>query len=162
MIEVIIEDKAWRKDLPDAEELAAACFRAAAGLEPALCGGVALLLTGDASVRSLNKQFRNIDKPTNVLSFPARKHGVGEADTLGDIAIARETCMREAREKGASNRDYTAHLIIHGLLHLIGYDHQTDDDADDMERREAAILHSLGAANPYLDDPCLEKAERGK
>jgi len=111
---------------------------------------MALLLTADAAMADLNRRFRKVEKPTNVLSFPS-----GEAEGfLGDIALAIETCAREAGEKGISLSDHAAHLIVHGMLHLIGYDHQTDAEAERMERREAAILEAMGVADPYA--PALE------
>jgi probable rRNA maturation factor len=146
MIDVIIEDHGWEAALPDAESLAAACFEAASGLEPGIGGEIALLLTNDKALRALNARFRDKDKPTNVLSFPS-----GEESFLGDIAIALETCRKEAAEKNIALRDHTAHLITHGMLHLIGYDHEQDDDAETMEKREAEILNILGIADPYAD-----------
>ncbi len=150
MIETIVEDDAWEKALPDAAALAARCADAAGVLEPRLRREMALLLTADAAMADLNRRFRKVEKPTNVLSFPS-----GEAEGfLGDIALAIETCAREAGEKGISLSDHAAHLIVHGMLHLIGYDHQTDAEAERMERREAAILEAMGVADPYA--PALE------
>lgn len=151
MIETIIEDDAWREALPDADALAARCAEAAARFEPALAGEMTLLLTGDAAMAALNARFRSVAKPTNVLSFPSGEEGEG---FLGDIALARETCLREAEEQGLALSDHAAHLIVHGMLHLIGYDHQEDAEADRMERREVAILETLGVADPYA--PALE------
>lgn len=155
-IDVVIEDDRWREALPDAAALAASCFKAAARLEPGVNGGVALLLTDDAGVRALNARYRDQDKPTNVLAFPAGEAALGGPlggpVFLGDIALARETCLREASERGAPVADHAAHLIVHGLLHLIGYDHHADAEAAAMERLETAILQSLGVADPYGDD----------
>ena len=145
MIETVIEDDGWNDILPLAEALAAECRNAAAAAEPALAREIALLLCDDAAMRALNARFRGKDQPTNVLSFPSGE----ETGFLGDIALARETCVREAAEKSISLRDHAAHLIIHGMLHLIGYDHETDEDASVMERRECEILASLGIADPY-------------
>ena len=148
MIEAVIEDDGWAAALPEAEALAAGCQKHAAALEPETAREVALLLCNDAAIADLNKRFRGKDGPTNVLSFPS-----DEADGfLGDIALARETCEREAAEKGILLRDHAAHLIIHGMLHLIGYDHETDEDAAVMERRETEILLSMGIADPYGGD----------
>lgn len=146
MIDLVIEDEGWTALLPDAAALAADCQRAAAGLEPALDSGeIALLLTSDDDMAALNSRFRGKTGPTNVLSFPS-----GEQEGfLGDMALARETCAREAAEKGVSLRDHAAHLIIHGMLHLIGYDHETEEDAASMERRETEILKTLGVGDPY-------------
>ena len=113
-------------------------------------------LAGDEEVRALNAQWRGKDKPTNVLSFPlADPQALGDAAAdgpeilLGDIVLARETCAAEAHDKGVAFEDHAAHLLVHGTLHLLGYDHQDDSAASDMEAREARALHQLGIANPY-------------
>ncbi|MEZ5892388.1 MAG: rRNA maturation RNase YbeY [Parvularculaceae bacterium] len=148
MIEVVTGDEGWAEALPDADALAAACHRAALAFEPRLDGEIALLLCDDAEMAGLNKQFRGKDGPTNVLSFPS-----GEAEGfLGDMALARETCEREAAAKAVPLRDHAAHLIIHGMLHLIGYDHETETEAAAMERREVDILTALGVSDPYAGD----------
>jgi len=146
MIEVVIEDEDWTEVLGAAEELATRCHAAALRFEPSLDGEIALLLTDDANMRALNNRFRGKDKPTNVLSFPG-----GGDEFIGDIALAREACVDEAKEKGIALHDHAAHLIIHGMLHLVGYDHETDDEAETMERREAEILGSLGITDPNAD-----------
>jgi probable rRNA maturation factor len=152
-IETIIEVEAWRDALPDAEAFAAGVYDAARAREGRLAGRVALLLADDARLRTLNLQFRGKDAPTNVLSFPSP---AGDG-FLGDIALAYETCAREAREKGAPFAAHAAHLVAHGLLHLVGYDHERDDDALKMESLEIAILGLLGVANPYTEaDACVE------
>ena len=145
MIEVIIEDEGWREAMPDAVSIAENCPRAAAAFEPAAARETALLLCDDAAIKALNARFRQKDRPTNVLSFPS-----GEAKGfLGDIALARETCVAEAAEKGVALRDHAAHLIIHAMLHLTGYDHQAEEEAAAMESRETEILASMGVADPY-------------
>lgn len=110
--------------------------------EPSLC----VLLADDATLRRLNHQFRRQDKPTNVLSFPS---AMQENGALGDIAIAYETCQREAQEEGKTLGDHLTHLVIHGTLHLLGYDHETDEEAETMEMLERQILAKLGIADPY-------------
>ena len=117
---------------------------------------ISVTLTGDEQVRALNAKWRGKDKPTNVLSFPMAdeldftRAIVAERELLlGDIVIARGVCGREAEEKDVSLERHTTHLIIHGTLHLLGYDHLKDEDAADMEAREARALARLGIANPY-------------
>lgn len=120
---------------------------------------VAVRLTDDAEVQTLNRDFRGKDKPTNVLSFPQVQddllEGLANSDDgeilLGDIVLARETCAREAEEKAISIADHATHLIVHGTLHLVGYDHGDDASAGAMEALEVKALASLGIANPYAD-----------
>jgi probable rRNA maturation factor len=113
-------------------------------------------LTGDAEVRSLNAQWRGKDRATNVLSFPMagreqlRLANIVRSELLlGDIVLAREVCATEAADRGVSVEDHAAHLLIHGTLHLLGYDHHDDSAAADMEAREIRALARLGIANPY-------------
>ncbi|MCB2112346.1 MAG: rRNA maturation RNase YbeY [Parvularculaceae bacterium] len=151
--DVLIEDNRWMEAFISAPGgatgFAAECRTAAATLERALVGGAALLLADDETLADLNRRFRNIDKPTNVLSFPSAADG----EFLGDIAISYETCEREADALGIAFRDHAAHLIVHGLLHLVGYDHEADDDANEMENLETRILAALGVADPYAPEP---------
>ena len=115
-------------------------------------------LTSDEEVRALNAHWRGKDKPTNVLSFPlAEQYELEQGDEpgpelmLGDIIIARGVCEREASEKHVSLEDHAAHLIVHGTLHLLGYDHQDDESAADMEAREVKALAAIGLADPYAE-----------
>jgi probable rRNA maturation factor len=115
-------------------------------------------LTGDDQVRALNSQWRGKDKPTNVLSFPQADAddlqsvaADGPELMLGDLVLARETCVAEASEKSIPLEDHAAHLIVHGTLHLLGYDHQDDTAAEEMESREVRALARLGIADPYGD-----------
>jgi len=147
MIELVVEDETWDRALPALDGLAQDCHKAAVKMEPDLEGEIALLAADDDMLQTLNNRFRNMDAPTNVLSFPSDD----PPGFLGDIAIARQTCVKEAAEKGISLRNHAAHLIVHGMLHLIGYDHQETAEAEAMERREADILASLGIADPYAD-----------
>jgi probable rRNA maturation factor len=113
---------------------------------------LSLLLADDAALHELNRLWRGQDKPTNVLSFPARPHGgFAGPEALGDIALAFETVAAEAESEGKSLADHTAHLIVHGVLHLLGYDHGTEAEAAEMEALEVEALARLGIANPYRE-----------
>jgi probable rRNA maturation factor len=107
---------------------------------------VAILLTSDAKMRELNREWRGKDAPTNVLSFPS-----GDERHLGDVVLAYETIAREAKEQGVTIEDHAAHLVVHGLLHLLGYDHAMEKDAGAMEALETSILATLGIADPYAE-----------
>lgn len=154
-IDIVIDDERWNAALGDADAFAAKCAAAACALEKRIAGSAALLFGDDETLCDLNRRFRGKDKPTNVLSFPA---GAGAPDFLGDIAMAYETCAREAEVGGIAFRDHAAHLIVHGLLHLVGHDHEADDEAERMERLETRILAALGIADPY--DAAGENGER--
>lgn len=115
---------------------------------------VCLVLTSDAEVQALNKDWRGNDAPTNVLSFPAgdvapATCGPAEDLVLGDVVLAFETIAREAKEQQKTFRNHATHLVVHGLLHLLGYDHQNDDQAGQMEGLERRILANLGITDPY-------------
>ena len=117
---------------------------------------LSIRLTTDEDVRALNAHWRRKDKPTNVLSFPmSEQYELEQADEegrdlmLGDIVLARGVCEREAAEKGVPVEEHATHLLVHGTLHLLGCDHQDDQGAQDMERREARALARLGIADPY-------------
>ncbi len=114
-----------------------------------------LVLASDARVRTLNRQWRGKDSPTNVLSFPAApipaKAAAHAEVFLGDIVLASETLLREAAEAGIEASHHFQHLVLHGLLHLLGFDHQTEDEADVMEGLEIRVLAALGIANPFAD-----------
>ena len=144
-VEIEVEAEAWRA-LPDAERIVRTAAEAA--LEPGSDGGVAILLTDDEAVRELNRQWRGKDRPTNVLSFPAAETA---APWLGDVALAWETCAREAAEQNQATAHHVTHLVVHGVLHLLGWDHQTDAEAESMEALERDILARLGVPDPYGD-----------
>ena len=117
---------------------------------------ISVTLTDDEQVRLLNAKWRGKDQPTNVLSFPMaeeldlqRANLAGSEMLLGDIVLARGVCEREAADKAISIEQHATHLIVHGTLHLLGYDHHDERDAADMEAREARALARLGIANPY-------------
>ncbi len=164
-VDILIEAEAWRM-LPEAEDIVRRAIASAAtsGVEirlphpilPRERGrvgwGLSVLLCDDETIARLNRQWRGQDKPTNVLSFPAPAlHGAGpdEKISLGDIAIAYETLASEAEENGTTVSDHLSHLVVHGFLHLLGYDHHMDDEAERMERLERDILARMGIADPY-------------
>ena len=153
-VDVLSESPLW-----EAEPGAEAVVREAIAQAAAIAGTagpateVAVLLCDDATIAALNAQWRGREEPTNVLSFPvppASDPSASEAGVhLGDIAIARETAVREASEQGRTVSQHLAHLAVHGFLHLLGYDHQTDDEAEHMEGLEREILAGLGISDPY-------------
>lgn len=145
MIEVEAEDPAWEAALPDFEALALAAAGAALGAEG---GSVTVLLTDDETVRDLNNRFRGKDYATNVLSFPAHETATGH---LGDIALAFGVCAREAAEQNKPLAAHLQHLVAHGVLHLLGYDHEDDAEAEVMEDLERNILAGLGLPDPYQE-----------
>jgi probable rRNA maturation factor len=141
--------------LPEVEELARRAVEAALGAASDAARGpveISLLLADDAAVQALNREWRGQDKPTNVLSFPAPEQpGAPGPRHLGDVALAYETLVREAQREGKSLRNHAAHLIVHGTLHLLGYDHELEGQAEIMEALEAKALARLGIADPYRD-----------
>ncbi len=155
-------DPVWGQDT-DWEALAAKAARAAAQVAPELAHDnllVSLVLGDDAEVQTLNKQWRAKDKPTNVLSFPMLSreevlHAArddGHEGMLGDLILAHGVCTREAADKGIAVADHAAHLIVHGLLHLAGYEHENDEaEARAMEALETKALALIGIADPYCD-----------
>ena len=146
MIEVEVEDLAWASALPTA---AAVVERAATAALGTAEGDVVVLLTDDTTIRDLNARFRDRDRATNVLSFPA----AGSAfPHLGDLVLAFGTCAAEADIQGKSLADHLTHLTVHGVLHLLGRDHENDAEAEEMEAEERSILASLGVADPYRTD----------
>lgn len=130
------------------EDKLASALAAAAAAE-GKSGTVSLLLGDDAAIAMLNDQFRGKKGPTNVLSFPPPEGAAGEAGFLGDIAIAAETIAAEAEFQGKRFEDHAAHIVVHGFLHLLGYDHMQPADAESMEAREREILASIGIEDPY-------------
>ena len=164
MLEIDIEADAewdsstdWSRLVRSAAEAAVAesAFPQLAQAERAV--ELSVRLTGDEEVRALNAQWRGKDKPTNVLSFPLaeadelQQTGKGPELMLGDIVLARGVCEREAVEKAIAFETHASHLLVHGTLHLLGYDHHGDDEAQDMEGREVRALARLGICDPYGD-----------
>ena len=155
--EVLVVADCWQAE-PDAESVIDRAIAAAAECVATDVGGteLAIMLTDDAGIRTLNRNWRGIDKPTNVLSFPALqpsgRSGPEDAPRmLGDIAIAYETTRSEADDEQKPFQHHLSHLVVHGFLHLIGYDHEKDDDAENMEALEREILSQLGIPDPYAD-----------
>ena len=155
--EVLVVADCWQTE-PDAEAVIRRAVAAAAEIVNADTGEaeIAVMLTDDAGIRTLNGNWRGIDKPTNVLSFPALQptgeRGSQDAPRmLGDIAIAYETTRREADDEQKRFDHHLSHLAVHGFLHLIGYDHEKDQDAETMEALETEILMRLGIPDPYAD-----------
>ncbi|MBW6527607.1 rRNA maturation RNase YbeY [Sphingomonas sp. RHCKR7] len=160
----LTREEPWPDDSWEQRALAAA--RAAVGHTPhgdllttAAAVEVSVRLTDDGEVHALNRQYRGKDKPTNVLSFPmvqpdlldtvSQNSDDGEL-LLGDIVLAHGVCAREAEERGIAVADHFTHLVVHGTLHLLGYDHMSDEEGDAMEEIERAALADLGVADPYL------------
>ena len=156
VLDIEVEAEGWR-GVPDVEGLAQQAAEAAISCAPSPVEdavAATLLLTGDAEIAKLNRLWRGQDKPTNVLSFPASLPGCpGERRLIGDVALAYETVAREAEAEGKAVADHAAHLVVHGILHLLGEDHETDRQADAMERIEVAALAKLGISDPYRDLP---------
>jgi probable rRNA maturation factor len=154
VVEVVIESDAWLR-LPDADAIVRRAIASAAA--PSIMANrrgaeVSVLLCDDEAIASLNARWRGEERPTNVLSFPAQplpQVVPGVRAPLGDIAVAYETVARESREEGKPVADHLSHLVVHGFLHLLGYDHQMDGEAERMERLEREILAHLGIADPY-------------
>jgi probable rRNA maturation factor len=146
--DIQVQSPLW-DDQPAAVATVRAAIAAAAGLVAA-DGELSVVLTDDAAIAKLNRDWRGIDKPTNVLSFPASAPKLeGLPVLLGDVIVAYETLAREAAAEDKPILHHLAHLMVHGYLHLLGYDHQTDSEADTMERLEREILSFLRIADPY-------------
>lgn len=145
MIHVEVEDAAWTDALPRAEAVAAAAGEAALAAA-GRTGEVAVLLADDAAVQDLNARFRGRDAATNVLSFPA---AASAAPHLGDVALACGVCAREAQAQGKPLEAHLRHLVVHGVLHLLGFDHESDAEAEAMEALERSVLAVQGVPDPY-------------
>ena len=166
-VDCVAESDLW-ETLPAAEALVErACSAAVASTRRALLPDVevAVLLADDAHVQAVNKEWRGLDKPTNVLSFPAAPPDrIGRSPILGDLILAFETCAREAEHDGKALADHVSHLVVHGVLHLLGYDHLTEAEAEEMEGLEIEVLAGLGIPDPYRDfdlEPGLAGKTRG-
>ena len=158
-LEVTVATGGWREAVVAPEEVVARAARAAytaASRDFGRSSEAAVVLTDDAEVQILNRDYRDEDRATNVLSFPAfNEDDIARlpADVpliLGDVVIALETATAEARAEAKTVADHLSHLVVHGMLHLLGHDHETDDEATIMERLEVDILDQLGVADPYM------------
>ena len=148
-VDLAVEDPSWTAipDLQSLVERAVAAALAEAGVKPDEDSELSCLFCDDDTIRALNAQWRGMDKPTNVLSFPTE--GPGADVMLGDIALAWGTVAREAEAEGRRIEDHVAHLVIHGTLHLLGEDHEIDVEADAMEALETRAMARLGLPDPY-------------
>ncbi|RIY00786.1 rRNA maturation RNase YbeY [Aureimonas flava] len=163
-----VEDDGWAALLsrPAEDMVREAVFAAAggAGLAPDVETEVSVTLSDDEDVRALNAEWRGKDKPTNILSFPMMPLQPGDrpGPMLGDLILARQTLAREAADEGKAPDDHFRHLLVHGVLHLLGHDHETDRDAEAMEALEIGILAGLGIADPYADAPDAPERHSGR
>jgi probable rRNA maturation factor len=159
-IDIAAPCSAWRQVCPAAEELARAATglalargKAGFGIAPRTAVEIAVRLADDAVQQQLNRDWRGVDRPTNVLAFRAWEPGapipIGAPLLLGDVVLAFETVVREAEEQGKPLADHLSHLVVHGVLHLLGYDHATEAEAVTMESLETSILARLGVPDPY-------------
>ena len=170
-VDIIAENSAWAAHLPDVEELCRRAAAAAFATGAVADGGrpeaaeACIVLSDDAELQALNRQWRGIDAPTDVLSFPCEGSGTAAKARaqgplrqgpfsqgpllLGDVVVALETAAAAAADEGKSLSDHLSHLVVHGMLHLLGYDHEADDEAAVMQVLEARALATLGIADPY-------------
>lgn len=150
-VAVIHNDEQWPAELDAVAE--EAVLAALEGSKAKLKGAaeLSIVLTNDAEQQQLNRDWRGKDSPTNVLSFPQIEPFGPVTGILGDITLARETLEREAAEQGVSFTDHFRHLVVHGFLHILGYDHLSDEEALEMEGLETKILAHLGVSDPYAD-----------
>ncbi len=165
-IAVVVQDSAWFQDLREVDQIARRAARAALcqqcgeetgpperTIRPVGASELTVVLADDRLVRRLNREYRGQDRPTNVLSFSGldvRSDGAPDMpQLLGDVVLARETVFREARAQNKAPGEHLSHLVVHGVLHLLGFDHDTDAQAESMESAECAVLAGLGIADPY-------------
>ncbi len=153
-VAVTIACPAWTDRVPDAADVAVraavAAYSGAGRLQRS--AEASIVLENDEALRTLNRDYRGKDAPTNVLSFPGAFEAPVDEEApvlLGDIVVALETTAREAEEHGKTLADHLSHLVVHGMLHLMGYDHESEEEAIRMERLEAEVLNGLGIADPY-------------
>lgn len=155
-VEVVIQYERWLEALPKVDKAVQKTVAFAwqeAGIKKVGIPEISVFLSNDADIKEINREYRGVDKPTNVLSFPAIEEDVLLEPNMpylaGDIVLAFETCQEEATAEGKTLSDHMMHLLVHGVLHLAGFDHIKDDEADEMEAKEVEILAKLGVKNPY-------------
>ena len=153
-VDIEIEDEAWTQAEPETEALVWRAAQAVLDAHEDIEGkGIVILLADDDSVRTLNRDFRQKDQATNVLSFPSPQGPEANPEgQIGDIVLAFGVCRREAIEQGKPLAHHLQHLVAHGVLHLLGYDHEGDDEAESMEALEREILAKLDVPDPYAAD----------
>jgi probable rRNA maturation factor len=154
-IDVMIDSKRWKEPAKIKAVIRRALAQAAAETRSTAGGELAIVLTDDSAIRTLNRDWRGIDKATNVLSFPAKNNG--PQPHLGDIVLAFETIEREAKSEHKPLVHHLAHLAVHGFLHLVGYNHERDKDAHEMEQAERDILRQLKIPDPYQERLAAKK-----
>ncbi|HYG89032.1 MAG TPA: rRNA maturation RNase YbeY [Azospirillum sp.] len=170
MIEVDVtvsrENGAWPEDAEWLAERAALAALSAVWEAEDGPAELSVVLSDDALVQTLNRDYRGKDKPTNVLSFALTETDSPEAEAaptlLGDVVLAWETVAREAQEQGKPLSDHLCHLVVHGVLHLLGYDHEVDAEAEEMERLEVEVLSTLGISDPYAASSPDDRASQSQ
>ena len=150
-IAIIRNDEAWPEQLDGLAERAVLESLKQSDAKVTGAAELSVLLTNDEEQQALNKQWRGKDSSTNVLSFPQIEPGDPVVGILGDITMARETLIREAEEQGVTFEAHFTHLVVHGFLHILGYDHLDEEEAVEMESLETAVLATLGIDDPYAD-----------
>ena len=147
-IDVLVDSDLWN-DIAKVRSTVRRAVAQAAAAVSTTGAEVAIVLSDDSAIRQLNRLWRGIDAATNVLSFPTKRSGQDEPSHIGDIVLAYETIAREARAERKPFAHHLAHLAVHGFLHLVGYDHERDNEAEAMEQAERGILQRLSVADPY-------------
>lgn len=159
IVDVMVESAQWEREATSADAVQRAIAQAAPIVDEDVANTeLVVVLTDDAAIRTLNHQWRGFDKATNVLSFPAPDTpSDATVQHLGDIVIAFETLAREASDEGKPFHHHLSHLAVHGFLHLLGYDHESERDAEVMEQLERTILAKLGVPDPYASQDSLQE-----
>jgi probable rRNA maturation factor len=159
-IDIVADSPLWAAAQPEAEAVLRRALGSAAAMLSTTAAELAIVLTDDSAIRALNRDWRGVDRPTNVLSFPAPQQAESATPAhLGDIVIAFETTMNEARSESKRFEHHLAHLAVHGFLHLLGQDHDNDGDAEAMEGLERTILARIGIPDPYAAGDLVPTAE---